>query len=418
MEQLYRVLLNIADEGDWAAVVGLLSSQLINRHPNCKSLGINIIDEPRGLLVAHEYLPDGSIHRIEGVLDHPINRELVGNWQRGEIWERRADAALRLLRFKDDKVRRAGELPSTVIDVPFIWGTLAVGSLAEVGENAELIEFLQFVGPLISIGIQQLEQREPFRGTIVLRQVLKSTTDYISVVDRQGTIHYINHTMAPWSIRDTIGTCIYDWVVEGDRAVARACIARVFATGEPGAYESKVEMPGGDITWFAVWITAIERDGAREWATLVVSDISERKRAESQLNEVNKALNKERQQLLALLSSMGEAVVATDSQGRVILLNRMMEEWTAWPRERVHGRALDEVCQLLDARTGQAITNLLGDVLSGQENGGLPSQTLLVGRHGQERFVSCVMAPILNEDGESLETISKPLKGCDSFAER
>ncbi|HYU16240.1 MAG TPA: response regulator, partial [Candidatus Acidoferrum sp.] len=64
----------------------------------------------------------------------------------------------------------------------------------------------------------------------------------------------------------------------------------------------------------------------------------------------------ERERLLSsTLRSMGDAVVVTDREERVMLMNRAAERLTGWSSDAASGRKATEVVGLLDRRTGSAL---------------------------------------------------------------
>ena len=64
-----------------------------------------------------------------------------------------------------------------------------------------------------------------------------------------------------------------------------------------------------------------------EGVTLYFQDITPRKRAEQALRDSEENLN-------ITLQSIGDAVIATDPQGRITRMNPTAERLTGWPRPR------------------------------------------------------------------------------------
>lgn len=56
--------------------------------------------------------------------------------------------------------------------------------------------------------------------------------------------------------------------------------------------------------------------------------------------------------LRTTLTSIGDGVIATDADGRVILLNRVSETLSGWNEAAVRGRDVDEVFQVKNAVSG------------------------------------------------------------------
>ena len=102
---------------------------------------------------------------------------------------------------------------------------------------------------------------------------------------------------------------------------------------------------------------------------------------------------------LDTLRSIGDGVVATDIDERVIFVNRVAELLTGWREAEAVGRSFAEVVPLIDAKSREAIENPVAKVLSQGGISTLPENVLLVRRDGSERDVADSSAPILDEDG-------------------
>ena len=100
------------------------------------------------------------------------------------------------------------------------------------------------------------------------------------------------------------------------------------------------------------------------------------------------------------LKGIGDAVIATDSQGRVELLNPIAESLTGWPEAEALGQPLDRVFQIINEETRQPVENPVARVLREGQIVGLANHTLLVARDGMERPVADSGSPIRADDGE------------------
>lgn len=99
-----------------------------------------------------------------------------------------------------------------------------------------------------------------------------------------------------------------------------------------------------------------------------------------------------------LLSSMGDAVVATDPQGRVTLLNPVAESLTGWPTSEARGRPVDEVLRFEDEETGEPLEGPVGRVLDGR-HGEIASTAVLVAADGTRTPVADSAAPVRDPAG-------------------
>src|SRR5262249_38947900 len=119
------------------------------------------------------------------------------------------------------------------------------------------------------------------------------------------------------------------------------------------------------------------RFGAIIGASKVARDISERKRAAD-------VLSAEREWLKRTLESIGDAVIATDAEGRVAFLNPVAETLTGWNSAEASGRSCDEVFRIVNEHTRETVESPVTRVLRLGTVVGLANSTMLIARGGSE----------------------------------
>jgi PAS domain S-box-containing protein len=98
-------------------------------------------------------------------------------------------------------------------------------------------------------------------------------------------------------------------------------------------------------------------------------------------------------------ASAGDAVISTDSRGRVTYLNGMAEVLTGWTQAEAAGRPLSEVFHLANEEASQPGET---PAARGLREGGLPGLsnfTVLIARDGTRRRIDDSVAPVLDESG-------------------
>lgn len=103
--------------------------------------------------------------------------------------------------------------------------------------------------------------------------------------------------------------------------------------------------------------------------------------------------------LAITLFSIGDAVIATDRQGRVARVNPVAERLTGWSAGEARGQALGTVIQARDIRTRLPVTLPIEAVIGRGETANLPEETILVARDGSERRIQDSIAPIRDHRG-------------------
>src|SRR6476660_9681237 len=71
----------------------------------------------------------------------------------------------------------------------------------------------------------------------------------------------------------------------------------------------------------------------------------------------DEALRKQSDWLRVTLSSIGDAVISTDVEGRVTFMNRVAESLTGWGEAEALGRFLTDIFQILNEESRQPVEN-------------------------------------------------------------
>jgi PAS domain S-box-containing protein len=130
-----------------------------------------------------------------------------------------------------------------------------------------------------------------------------------------------------------------------------------------------------------------------------------RQRAEEELVRAKEALAKQSERLRVTLASIGDAVVTTDTEGRVLSLNRAAETLCGWEETEARGHELGEVLRLVDEETRQPLENLAERALREGSVVGLASHTLIVARDGTHTPVDDSAAPVRDDSGRVLGVV-------------
>ncbi len=105
------------------------------------------------------------------------------------------------------------------------------------------------------------------------------------------------------------------------------------------------------------------------------------------------------------LTSIGDAVIATDLEGRVTFMNPVAERLTGWPKEEAGSRPLVEIFRILNEETGEPAENPVARVLVEGIAVGLANHTVLLTRDGRSIPIEDSAAPILDADDRMLGVI-------------
>jgi PAS domain S-box-containing protein len=103
--------------------------------------------------------------------------------------------------------------------------------------------------------------------------------------------------------------------------------------------------------------------------------------------------------LATTLDSIGDAVIATDTDGRIVRMNPVAENLTGWMATDALGKPLSEVFRIINETTRTTSENPVDRVLREGVVVALANHTALVRRDGTERPISDSAAPIRDARG-------------------
>ncbi|MCZ6910708.1 MAG: PAS domain-containing protein, partial [Rickettsia endosymbiont of Ixodes persulcatus] len=99
------------------------------------------------------------------------------------------------------------------------------------------------------------------------------------------------------------------------------------------------------------------------------------------------------------LASIGDGVVATDLEGKIMFFNTTAEEITGWAISEIKNKMFYELFVLIDAGTKQIIENPINNVLSEGRSIGLKENSALVTKEGNYKYISANFSIIKDEKG-------------------
>jgi len=135
-------------------------------------------------------------------------------------------------------------------------------------------------------------------------------------------------------------------------------------------------------------------DQQRLYYVAMVRDVTERKRFEKQIAA-------EKESLVVTLRAIGDGVITTDVNGKVIMMNSEAEKLTGWNSKEVIGQPLKSVFDVTVDLAAQAKAQKSGYRSEAQSillN--LPENVTLTSRDGSERVIEQVASPIRDNKNE------------------
>jgi PAS domain S-box-containing protein len=116
-------------------------------------------------------------------------------------------------------------------------------------------------------------------------------------------------------------------------------------------------------------------------------------------------LEQERERFRITLSSIGDAVIATDAHGRVVFMNPVAEELTGYTQQEMYEQPLQTCFKIHNELTGKPVDNPVIKVLRQGIIVGLANHTVLTSKGGREIPIDDSAAPIRDPSGEMTGTV-------------
>jgi PAS domain S-box-containing protein len=181
-----------------------------------------------------------------------------------------------------------------------------------------------------------------------------------------------------------------------DRAILDRLVHEVILNPQGREFEAEVRAHrvDGEEIWILDKGAVVDRapDGSPLRVVGTHMDITRRKRTEA-------ALRRSEQDLAITLQSIGDAVIATDAEGRIARMNPTAEALTGWTLDEAAGRPLAEVFRIASARTRLPAPDPVQQVLNTGRVLELANDTRLLARDGREYQIADSAAPIRDTDG-------------------
>ncbi len=239
------------------------------------------------------------------------------------------------------------------------------------------------------------EQRERYRVT------LASIGDGVITTDAEGRVMFVNQvaeSLTGWANTEACGRPldeVFKIVNEQTRRSVENPALRALEQGVIVGLANHSVLIAKDGTERAIDDSAAPIHTAGTGITgavLVFRDITQRRAAEREIWA-------SRERLRITLGSIGDAVVATDAEGRVTYVNPVAEKLLGYDSRQATGRLLGEVFNIVNEVTGQPAENPVQRVLSEGRIVGLANHTVLRRPDGAEVPIDDSAAPILDDAG-------------------
>ena len=122
-------------------------------------------------------------------------------------------------------------------------------------------------------------------------------------------------------------------------------------------------------------------------------------------HEADRRVREQREWLRITLTSIGDAVIATDEAGRVTFINPVAESLTGWKQDEAIGQPVQDVFRVVNEHTREVVDDPVRQVLQSGKIVALANHTVLLRKGGGEVPIDDSGAPILDARGRILGVV-------------
>ncbi len=352
-------------------------------------------DLPREFVAAMDGVPIGIRFGSCSAAVYLARQITVADIEADALWEYRRDAA------RHAALRAAWSTPIVASDGQVV-GTFAVYRRHPGIPSARDHELMSRMAQIAGIAIERrgaedaLRNSEAkFRGLFesMMEGVYQTSRDGRILVANPAFVNLMGYSSAEELYRLSAGA-LYWYPSDRDTFVRR-----VESEGELRNEEYILRRKDGSML-VVLDSSRVVRDahGRVTGYEGTLTDITERKKAETAVFQA-----KERAQVT--LQSIGDAVITTDSEGRIDYMNPVAESLTGWESREAQTKLIGEVLTVVDETTREARESPVMRCLREGQLLGLTEHTVLLNRRGQELAIQDSAAPIRDRAGNLIGAV-------------
>ncbi len=162
-------------------------------------------------------------------------------------------------------------------------------------------------------------------------------------------------------------------------------------THSDAAYRDIIELNDGTVLERYTG-PVVGKDGKNYGRIWTFHDVTEYKKVE-------RLLAAEKEFLSITLQCIGDGVITTDTDGKILMINNVAQNLTGWESKEAIGQPFDKIFSIINEITRQACESSVSKVLKTGETVELANYSVLLSKNGTEIIIADSAAPIKSDEG-------------------
>ncbi|WP_208596370.1 PAS domain S-box protein [Desulfonatronospira thiodismutans] len=270
-------------------------------------------------------------------------------------------------------------------DGSWLWSSIDV--LAMRDESGSITHYHGFITDITE---HKQAQDQIEKKSEELELYFNSSLDLLCIANVDGRFLRLNpewEKVLGYTTQELEGRMFLDFVHPDDVESTVAAVSRLENQEQVLNYVNRFCCKDGSYRWIEWRSRPLGRQ-----IYAAARDITEHKKVLAKLQESE-------QSLARTLQAIGDGVISTDMDSRVVQMNPVAEKLCGWDEAEARGRLLSDVLRIVNADTRAVVDNPLQKVFATGHTLGLASHVMLLSRTGEEYHIADSAAPIRDSHG-------------------
>ncbi|MBF0557380.1 MAG: transporter substrate-binding domain-containing protein [Nitrospirae bacterium] len=256
---------------------------------------------------------------------------------------------------------------------------------------------------IVSLNKSLLETKEKLKQSeLFSKTIIESEPECVKLLDAEGNLIMMNRAgldmIEAESLEQVKGQCVCPLIVPEYWDYFMKLTKKVFNGGSGSLTFEMIGLKGRRLCLETHAVPFLNEKGEITALLGITRDITEKKKAED-------AIATEKERLAVTLRSIGDAVIVTDTDGVITLMNRVAEGLTGWTTDECLGKPLSEVFNIIDDTTRDRCESPVHKALSTGLVVGLANHTALIRKDGSEIIIADSAAAIRDKESKIIGVV-------------